>query len=123
MRIIYIRVHRGRSRAYKGPPKAQEHCDDDVGHRFHNQSPGNVDHRTLMSQFVNIRVIMGEPMDQRHQKTASADSLGSRGGNRGHIRRFRSFELLQGDSRILIDHGDDSYTLRVTRNGKLILTK
>jgi hemin uptake protein HemP len=36
---------------------------------------------------------------------------------------FTSEELLQGGREIQIRHGEDIYWLRITRNGKLILTK
>ena len=38
-------------------------------------------------------------------------------------RRIASTELLRGDRRLIIEHGDARYTLMLTRNGKLILTK
>lgn len=38
-------------------------------------------------------------------------------------RRVRSHDLLRGERRIKIDHGDTSYTLLLTRNDKLILVK
>lgn len=34
-----------------------------------------------------------------------------------------SSALMKGRSTLRIVHGDEAYTLRVTRNGKLILTK
>ena len=37
--------------------------------------------------------------------------------------RIRSSELLHGQDRLVIEHGGESYQLRVTRLGKLILTK
>jgi len=37
--------------------------------------------------------------------------------------RVHSRDLLRGNSLILIEHGDDRYYLRMTRNNKLILTK
>jgi hemin uptake protein HemP len=37
--------------------------------------------------------------------------------------RVRSEALLRGGRRLIIDHGGASYTLLLTRNGKLILTK
>lgn len=37
--------------------------------------------------------------------------------------RFRSEDLLQGRREILIVHSQEVYRLRLTRNGKLILTK
>jgi len=38
-------------------------------------------------------------------------------------RPVRSEELLHGQREVLIAHGDEIYRLRLTRNGKLILTK
>ncbi|MBK1630958.1 hypothetical protein CKO31_09435 [Thiohalocapsa halophila] len=38
-------------------------------------------------------------------------------------RRLTSDELMQGERRIVIEHGDARYTLLVTRNDKLILVK
>lgn len=40
-----------------------------------------------------------------------------------HPPRLRSADLLQGQRRIVIEHGNASYTLLLTRNDKLILTK
>jgi hemin uptake protein HemP len=40
----------------------------------------------------------------------------------GGLRRVRSEELLKGGVEILIDHHGREYRLRVTQNGKLILT-
>lgn len=37
--------------------------------------------------------------------------------------RISSQELLDGGTKLVIDHGEESYILRLTRNGKLILTK
>ncbi len=37
--------------------------------------------------------------------------------------RVASAELLRGQKRLIIEHGETSYTLLLTRNGKLILTK
>lgn len=38
-------------------------------------------------------------------------------------RRVLSRELLQNGDRLIIDHNGQEYTLRITQNGKLILTK
>jgi hemin uptake protein HemP len=38
-------------------------------------------------------------------------------------RRLSSHELLRGDRRIVIEHGEARYTLLLTRNDKLILVK
>ena len=37
--------------------------------------------------------------------------------------RIESSHLFQGNSEIVIVHHDEEYSLRITRNGKLILTK
>jgi hemin uptake protein HemP len=38
-------------------------------------------------------------------------------------REVRLDELLQGDRELLIRHGDELYHLRITKNGRLLLTK
>jgi hemin uptake protein HemP len=38
-------------------------------------------------------------------------------------RRMRSEEILHGELEVLIDHQGETYRLRQTRNGKLILQK
>jgi hemin uptake protein HemP len=38
-------------------------------------------------------------------------------------RRIESSHLFQGSNEIMIVHKDEEYNLRITRNGKLILTK
>jgi hemin uptake protein HemP len=38
-------------------------------------------------------------------------------------RRVTSTDLLHGERQLIIEHGDASYTLMLTRNSKLILTK
>jgi len=38
-------------------------------------------------------------------------------------RRLQSNQLLRGGRRVVIEHGDASYTLLLTRNDKLILVK
>lgn len=37
--------------------------------------------------------------------------------------RIASTDLLRGERRVIIEHGQESYTLILTRNDKLILTK
>jgi hemin uptake protein HemP len=39
------------------------------------------------------------------------------------VRVVESSDLLQGNREVCIRHGDSLYTLRVTRQGKLILNK
>ncbi|BBL72724.1 hypothetical protein MoryE10_33300 [Methylogaea oryzae] len=41
----------------------------------------------------------------------------------GLRRRLSSAELFGGAREVVIEHGGDEYRLRVTSNGKLILTK
>ena len=38
-------------------------------------------------------------------------------------RRLSSDELLTGKKELVIEHGGDEYRLRITNNGKLLLTK
>jgi len=38
-------------------------------------------------------------------------------------KRWTSSDLFDGDQEILIDHAGQEYRLRITRQGKLILTK
>lgn len=39
------------------------------------------------------------------------------------LRRLRVADLLAGDREIILEHGGQDYRLRITANGKLILTK
>ncbi|MBI1349140.1 hemin uptake protein HemP [bacterium] len=39
------------------------------------------------------------------------------------VRTISSRDLMQGQRELLIDHDGETYRLRVTRNGKLILNK
>jgi hemin uptake protein HemP len=39
------------------------------------------------------------------------------------VRRMSVRSLLQNDQTLILEHQGQDYTLRVTRNGKLILTK
>lgn len=41
----------------------------------------------------------------------------------GTVRRYRSDELIGECPWIVIEHGNDEYRLRITRQGKLIMTK
>ena len=53
------------------------------------------------------------PDPRRHDEAPSGASLVT----------LRSEDLLRGGREILIQHASDVYRLRITRNGKLILTK
>jgi hemin uptake protein HemP len=39
------------------------------------------------------------------------------------LRRLRVAELLAGEREVILEHGGQDYRLRITANGKLILTK
>jgi hemin uptake protein HemP len=39
------------------------------------------------------------------------------------LRRLNVAELLAGDREVILEHGGQDYRLRITANGKLILTK
>jgi hemin uptake protein HemP len=39
------------------------------------------------------------------------------------LRRLRVAELLAGDREVILEHSGQDYRLRITANGKLILTK
>ncbi len=45
------------------------------------------------------------------------------GATSAQERRLHSEQLLQGSRRVIIEHGEASYTLLLTRNDKLILVK
>lgn len=46
-----------------------------------------------------------------------------RGSSADGPRTLNSQEIFQGASEVLIDHSGETYRLRITRTGKLILTK
>ena len=56
-----------------------------------------------------------QPLPARSDSSASTDA--------SEPRRIESHALLRGGRRLIIDHRGDSYTLLLTRNDKLILTK
>jgi hemin uptake protein HemP len=58
---------------------------------------------------------MTDPENQPQQPETAVSSQGPR--------TIRLEDLLQGQRDIQIMHGDRAYRLRLTRNGKLILTK
>jgi hemin uptake protein HemP len=45
------------------------------------------------------------------------------GGSGASRKRWTSGDLFDGDQEILIEHAGQEYRLRITRQGKLILTK
>lgn len=48
---------------------------------------------------------------------------GATAGSGHGSRRIRGSELFAGCTRVVIEHGEEQYQLRITRMGKLILTK
>ena len=53
-------------------------------------------------------------------KQTAAPVISSSAANK---RRIESHHLFQGNNEIVIVHQNEEYNLRITRNGKLILTK
>jgi hemin uptake protein HemP len=61
-------------------------------------------------------------MDQSHKPSAEPANIGER-QDQGAGPVYTSEALLQGGWVARIDHAGERYTLRLTRQGKLILTK
>ncbi|WAK03688.1 hemin uptake protein HemP [Methylobacter sp. YRD-M1] len=63
-------------------------------------------------------------MNNENNKNFRRQSLLTEDHESAHERRrFSSRELFGTQNEIVIDHHDDEYRLRITSNGKLILTK
>lgn len=58
---------------------------------------------------------------QESQMKTGHDDAGAAG--EAELPRLRSADLLNGAREAIIEHGQDRYRLRLTSNGKLILTK
>jgi len=63
---------------------------------------------------------MGETLVNFATKRTAAPSISASSGKKP---RIESNHLFQGNSEIVIVHQKEEYNLRITRNGKLILTK
>lgn len=63
-----------------------------------------------------MRETLANLTTQRSDKLSVSLSIGKKP-------RIESNHLFQGNSEIVIVHQNDEYNLRITRNGKLILTK
>lgn len=63
------------------------------------------------------------PFSANPSARAMAANATSSDAMRLACRSVESLVLLQGQREVLIRHGDETYRLRHTRNGKLILTK
>lgn len=57
------------------------------------------------------------------EKQQNQELTGSQQERSPALKRITSSELFAGDQQILIQHGAAKYLLRITRQGKLILTK
>ena len=55
--------------------------------------------------------------DEHPEPPAAASPAGDR------RRRIKVSELLQGEREVILEHDSQDYRLRITANGKLILTK
>lgn len=62
------------------------------------------------------------PLPSESSKTSCADTARASVAQ-GAVRRFSSSELLAGQREIEIEHDGQRYRLRLTAQGKLILTK
>ena len=56
-----------------------------------------------------------DPTTPEHRRSASAPT--------GRPRRLKVSELLAGEREAILEHDGQDYRLRITANGKLILTK
>lgn len=57
-----------------------------------------------------------------HARKAESDRAVARPSDSGPVPRVRSNELLNDGMQLIIEHAGREYRLRVTSNGKLILT-
>ena len=62
---------------------------------------------------------MGE--DDRKRDGEARRKAGEAGAAR--LRRLRVADLFAGDREVILEHGGQDFRLRITANGKLILTK
>jgi hemin uptake protein HemP len=69
-----------------------------------------------------IRITMVVPADSTETLT-TPPGVAQAAVHGGAIRRCTSRDLLGSTDRLLIEHGGETYVLRLTRQGKLILTK
>lgn len=80
---------------------------------------------TLRASTLRLRHPVERPVVVSRQKIAAVTSVHSSNGsaNESGARQLRSDTLLQGQSHVSIMHNGETYQLRATRLGKLILTK
>jgi hemin uptake protein HemP len=82
----------------------------------------------MLSQQTSTLPIRHGHLAGYHQvKKTTGDALGgcsrSASSNSQSVRQFDISELLDGQQEVIIVHNGDDYRLRITSNGKLILTK
>jgi hemin uptake protein HemP len=80
---------------------------------------------TLQTNTLRLRRPIDRPAAISRQRVAAVTTVrpSASVSNDGGERSLRSDTLLQGQSRISIMHNGETYQLRATRLGKLILTK
>lgn len=74
--------------------------------------------RFFSAKVADVNANQPEPANQTPASAASPPETAQ--GNRAH---WNSEELLHGLKEVLIQHGNELYRLRLTRQGKLILYK
>ena len=60
---------------------------------------------------------------RNHRMSKKQDQIGPAAGEDVKVRRWRLEDLLSGARETVIEHEGQDYKLRITSNGKLILTK
>lgn len=60
---------------------------------------------------------------EEESKVSANQSAADAAARQAGLPRLRSSDLLSGAREAIIEHGQDLYRLRLTSNGKLILTK
>ena len=69
-----------------------------------------------------ILIVMSKEKSLEPQLDTAPSVLDTSRSQADSVRRFSSVVLLQGDRQIVIEHAGREYRLRVTSQGKLILT-
>lgn len=62
-------------------------------------------------------------MNAKTEKKPAAPNVSAQGTSLTGLRRVIVAELLAGDREVILEHDGQDYRLRITANGKLILTK
>jgi len=69
------------------------------------------------------RVGMGVCPDMISQQDPEGPPTGARSPAGSGVKRIKVSELLKGEREVILEHDSQDYRLRITANGKLILTK